>query len=79
MLFDKMTNELRGHDITIAFFFRRKLCWMRNPSTLFGIRFVEWVKNLLPTIRKMKKKNKALKYHVPSPKKYDKDNTKLID
>ena len=35
----------------------------------FGIRFVEWVKkNLLPTNKKVKKKNQIPKYYALSPK-----------
>ena len=41
---------------------------------------MEWVKkNLLPTSRKVRKKNPISEYHAPSPEGYDKEDTRLID
>ena len=65
----RLRDRSRGHNITIAFFFRRELHWVYIPSTLFGIQYrMDEKKNLLPTNKKMRKKNQIPKYHAPSPK-----------
>ena len=69
-----------GHNITIAFLLRRKLRWARHLLTLFGICFVELVnKNLLPTNKKVKRKDPIPEYYAPSAKGYDEKNTRSID
>ena len=67
-----------GHNITIAFLFRRKLQWAHSYWHCVADLWNNW-KNFLLIDRKVRKKNQISEYHAPSLKEYDEDNIRVID